>query len=315
MLVTDFINIFYLTGIHVSAGAVLLSPLGIELYVDQRYREAAQSNRRHGVIVRSRDALDARIRALGRISFESEKITVAQHERLKRKFKNTKFVQTSDVIEEFRRSKRSDELHSLRRACSITKKILREIPMMLRRGITERELAATIEADARRRGADGMAFETIVAFGPNTASPHHHPTDRRLAKGDLVQIDMGAKLNGYCSDYSRVFFTGPKTTEQSKVYRALKQAKKAAETMLKAGVTNHALDARARAMLKTFGFDREFPHALGHGVGLDIHEGVTLSLKAQRKKLKRHEVITLEPGLYFEGKWGMRVEDTYVVGH
>ncbi len=313
LLVTDFTNVFYLTGVRVSAGAVILSSDSIELYVDQRYMEAAQAHRRHGVNVRSREALDVRIRALRKISFESEQLTVAQHERLKRKFKNTKFVQTSDLIEEFRRSKQADELRSIRHACVITKKVLRRIPSMLERGITERGLAARIEAEARSLGADGMAFESIVAFGSHSASPHHHPTNRRLKKDDIVQVDMGAKLHGYCSDYSRVFFTGARTREQSKAYRALKEAKKAAESLLRAGVTNHALDACARTVLRIFGFGPEFPHALGHGVGLDIHEGVTLSSKARLKKLKRHEVVTLEPGLYFEGKWGMRVEDTYVV--
>lgn len=313
LLVTDFKNILYLTGMRVSAGTILVSSRGIELYLDDRYLEVARARRFPGVTVRPINECKGSIRSLRKIGIESEQMTVATLRRLKRKFKNTKFVQTSDVIEEFRRSKHLDELCSIRSACRITKAVLRSIPAMLKPPVTERELAARIEAEARRLRADGMAFESIVAFGSNTASPHHHPTDRRLKKGDIVQIDMGAKVAGYCSDYSRVFFLGEKTVEQSKALRALKKAKKVAEELLRAGVTNHALDASARSVLKSFGFGREFPHALGHGVGLEIHEGVTLSSKARLKKLMRHEVVTLEPGLYFEGKWGMRMEETYIV--
>jgi Xaa-Pro aminopeptidase len=158
-----------------------------------------------------------------------------------------------------------------------------------------------------------MAFETIVAFGENTSKPHHHPTERKLKKGDIVQIDMGVKINGYCSDYSDVYFTSPATPEQKIALSALKKAAKTAKKLVKEGISNRLLDQTARRILKTYGYDKEFSHALGHGVGLEIHEGVTLSSKAPVMKLKKNEVITIEPGLYFEGKWGMRVEETVVV--
>lgn len=124
---------------------------------------------------------------------------------------------------------------------------------------------------------------------------------------------MGARYENYCSDFSRVFFMTTPTKEQKKAYTALKQAKKAAENMLRPGVLNTALDTEARRVLKLHGYDKEFCHSLGHGVGLDIHEGVTLSAQAKPMKLQKNEVITLEPGLYLEGQWGMRLEDTYRV--
>jgi Xaa-Pro aminopeptidase len=162
-------------------------------------------------------------------------------------------------------------------------------------------------------GADGLAFDPIVAFGTHTSSPHHHPTSRALQKGHLVQIDVGAKVKGYCGDMSEVYFTAKPTALQKKVYDTLTEAKNKAMRSVKAGVTTHALDRIARDVLKRDGFDAYFTHALGHGVGLDIHEGVTLSQKAPAQTLLAGEVITIEPGVYFDGKWGMRVEDMIVV--
>jgi Xaa-Pro aminopeptidase len=159
-----------------------------------------------------------------------------------------------------------------------------------------------------------MAFPTIVGFGENTAFPHHHPTTRRLKRGDIVQIDLGVKAGGYCSDYSRVFFTAKPTAEQRKALLALKRAKAAAEQLIRVGMENRVLDLKAREVLASFGIEKAFTHALGHGVGLEIHEGLSISKKAKRKKLLKNEVITIEPGVYFPGKWGMRVEDTIVVG-
>lgn len=268
---------------------------------------------RKGIAVLPLDSLDAVLSDIGTIGFESEDVTCARLLRWKKKYKNTKFVHTSGIVEEFRRSKSQDELKKILKACSITKAVLRLIPRLLLSGISEKNLAWRIESECRKRGADGMAFETIVGFGEHTSRPHHHPTDRKLRVGDLVQIDMGAKFDGYCSDYSRVFFTASPTVEQAKAMKALRTASNAAKAILKPDVTNRQLDEKARSALKSFGYDKEFSHALGHGVGLDIHEGVTLSMKARSRKIKKNEVVTIEPGLYFEGKWGMRIEETIIV--
>ena len=216
-------------------------------------------------------------------------------------------------MEELRRVKSSKEIIQIRRACAITKRVLALIPKLLKPGITERALALKIYVLSVESGAEALAFETIVAFGSNTSRPHHHPTNRPFKRGDLVQIDMGVKVNGYCSDYSRVFFTGPKTPKQQKAYQAILQAKKAAKAAAKPGASTRTLDRIARAELKKFGFSKEFSHALGHGVGLEVHEVPVLSAKAPDVKLKKGEVIAIEPGLYFAGEWGMRVEDTVMV--
>ncbi len=313
-LVTDLKNIRYLTGMELSAGCVMIRSKKIELFVDARYFEYAHKNVNRGVVVRPIGDLEILCKKLPKIGIESEQLTLDRFGKWKKKYKNTKFIQTVGIIAEFRRRKSSEELRRIRRACLMSLKVLRNMPTLLKRGITEKELVWKIECECRRMGADRMAFDTIVAFGENSAVPHHHPTDRALKQGDLVQIDMGAEAEGYASDFSRVYFfeTSP-TAEQKRALQALKKSKTEAEKLVRIGVSNHALDRCARAELKKFGFEKEFSHALGHGLGLDIHEGVTISSKAPLQKLLRNEVITIEPGLYFEGRWGMRLEDTIIV--
>ncbi|MSR67455.1 M24 family metallopeptidase [Candidatus Peribacteria bacterium] len=313
LLISTLENIAYLTGLQVSTGFLLAQGKGYSLFLDSRYLESARSDVQGTLTFRPLHELPHTLSKIRSLCIEAENVTVARLHRWKKKYKNTKFVQTYGIVEEFRRTKEVDELRSIAKACVITKAILRRMPTLIILGITERELAWTIECECRKLGAEGMAFSSIVAFGCNTSRPHHHPTDRILRKHDLVQIDMGAKFGGYCSDYSRVYFTGKKTPDQTRALHALKKASAAAILLLRPGVTNRALDLGARKILKSYGYDKEFSHALGHGVGIDIHEGVTLSSRAPLSKIKKNEVITIEPGLYFEGQWGMRIEETIVV--
>ncbi len=312
-LITNPVNIRYVTGAEVSVGAVLLAGKTATLFVDSRYTEKAASQIYRHIRLRTPEELSKTLEKTRRVAFEGDFVTCATHSKWQQKFKNTKFVQKDWMIEDIRRSKTESERKAIRTACTITKKILAGMPTLLKKGFTERELAVEIERIARKMGAEGMAFDSIVAFGEHTSRPHHSPTDRRLKKTDIVQIDMGVKVDGYCSDYSRVYFVSAPTSEQRKAYRALTKAKKMAERAMKPGITNRELDAIARSSLKAAGYDKEFSHSLGHGVGLEIHEGINLSGKAPIKKLLKHEVITIEPGLYFPGKWGMRLEDTHII--
>ena len=312
LIVTNLTNIRYLTGLQLSSGVLIVDPRRATLFVDSRYSEAALSAGK-SFVVRDPTILGDFMKKAKTLAFESGDVTVARMDRWKKSCKKTKFIPTSGLVEGLRRKKDPEEIRLIRRACSITKKVLGNIPSMLVPGVTELGLRLQIEKACYDLGADGMAFETIVGFGEHTSRPHHHATTRKLKRGDIVQIDMGCSLRGYCSDYSRVFFTGPENSDHKKAYRALIEAKKSAEFLLRPGVTNHALDAEARRVLARYGYGKEFSHALGHGVGLDIHEGITFSKKAPKEKVYKNEVVTLEPGLYFPGKFGMRIEDTYVV--
>lgn len=311
-LVTNPINIRYLTGCKVSSGALLVRPKSATLFVSDLYAEKAASQAFAHVHIQNADTMRPVLSKLRRVAIEGDYLTVALQSSLERKYKNTKFIHKDWIVEEFRRKKSADEIRFITRACIYTKTILKAVPRLLRKGFTEKGLAFELELLARKIGADGMAFETIVAYGEHTSRPHHSVTDKRYSAGQLVLVDMGTQVNGYASDFTRMYFS-KLTVEQAIAYRALTEAKKKAERALKPGITNHALDTVAREYLKKQGYEKEFCHSLGHGLGLEIHEGVNLSGKAPKKKLLKHEVITIEPGLYFPGKWGMRLEDTHVI--
>ncbi len=313
LLVTNLVNIRYLSGVAVSAGYMLVTSSGYLLFVDARYSEKALSSVYRGITVLPITELHEKRRGLLSCAVESQNVSIHDFLMWKKKFKNTKFVQSSGLIEEFRRRKKPEELRSIRRACSITRSVLRTVPSLLRVGRTERELARMLEEKMYEKGADGIAFPSIVAFGSNTSRPHHEPTSARLRREDLVQIDCGCSFRGYASDFSEVFCMAEMSPRQKKCLRALRKAKKLASSAIKSGVTNHKLDAIARDFLQQEGLEKYFTHALGHGLGLEIHEGTTLSRAAPLQKLQKNEVITIEPGVYFPGEWGMRIEETYCV--
>ncbi len=313
LLITNLTNLRYLTGLQLSAGSLILTKRGVDLYVDGRYIEKARRDCTRGITVRRAEESRTALRKIQRCAFEAEDVTVGRLKRLHSRNRRTRFVPREGIVEEFRRRKRDDELRSIRRACRITDRILRRIPRWLRPGVRERGVAWEIEQLARQLGADDIAFETIVAFGRNSSLPHHRAGSTKLRKGDLVQIDMGVKVRGYCSDCSRVFFTRKPTEEQRKVYDLLRSIVRESTRMMRAGALNTLLDTYARRRLKDHGYDKHFLHSLGHGVGLEIHEGVNLSAKAKRTKILPNEVVTTEPGVYLEGKWGLRLEDTVLV--
>lgn len=313
LIITNLSNIRYLTGSTVSSGLALLTKKTLEFFVDGRYTESAHDTAYEYVTIRSHLDFSKAMNGLRRIAFESEDVTVARLSRWKKLYKHCLFRETTGLVEDLRRVKSVHELKSIRRACAITRRILRRIPSLLTIGSTEKKLADTIEKLSYSLGAESMAFESIVAFGENTSRPHHHPTERKLRRDDIVQIDMGVTIDGYCSDYSRMYWMGKKTPAQARAYTALLCAKKSAERLVKPGVSNRQLDISARQVLKRSGYDKEFCHSLGHGLGLDIHEMPSISKKAPLVTLRKNEVITIEPGLYFPGEWGMRVEDTIII--
>ncbi|MDD5624069.1 MAG: Xaa-Pro peptidase family protein [Candidatus Peribacteraceae bacterium] len=313
-LVTDLTNIRYLTGVELSSGALLVTPSALTLFVDGRYREAAEQHRRRGVVVRSIDRFPVALARAHLCAFEAEGVSVARLKMWKRKYKNTKFVHSQGVVQEFRRAKDPGEVRAFQEAQRITSQLLKRIPSILRPGLTERELAWKLQTWAHALAADHLAFDPIVAFGAHASHPHHHPTPRSLRKGDLVQIDVGARFSGYCADQSAVFFTAEPTELQARVLAAVREAKEAAERAVCVGASTHELDRIARSVLKRHGWEKYFPHSLGHGVGLEIHEGVTLSTKRPEEKLLRNEIITIEPGVYLPGKFGIRLEEEIVVG-
>lgn len=313
LLISNPVNVRYLAQIPVEGALIVAVKNSYILLADALELEMAQSYSIPNVRVKNFDTYETLFSKIPKCGFEAEDMTVARIARYKKKLKKTSFTPTSDAVEHFRRTKDEGEIKKLRRAEKITKELLRRIPSALRKNVTERMVAWKIEQWARELGAEGMAFETIVAFGTNTSRPHHRPTDKKLQKGNIVQIDLGAKYHGYHGDMSRVFFTATPTSEQMRVYKALEEAKNKASDAVRPGASVRKLDRIARDVLKKYKLETYFTHSLGHGVGLEIHEGARLSVKAPDDKLLKNEIVTIEPGVYIPGKFGMRLEDMMFV--
>lgn len=311
LLVTDPLNVRYLSGLKATEAMLLVRHGSATLVVDGRYLEVARALRSPTLAVADRADLSKLLAKIRRCGFEGHHVTVARLTRWKTLFKNTKFVQTSGLTEGLRRKKDSSEITIMKRALSITNAVLAMVPDFLDVGVTEKRVADRILAAMLERGAEGLAFEAIVAFGKNSSLPHHRAGVAKLRRNDIVQIDIGAKVDGYCADRSEVFFVGDATPEQRRAYDAVRECLRSVKRTVKPGVSCKELDALARDILAKHGFP-SFPHALGHGVGLDVHEGVVLAARS-KEALLSGEAIAIEPGVYLEGKFGIRLEDTVFV--
>ncbi|PIR49227.1 hypothetical protein COU80_00560 [Candidatus Peregrinibacteria bacterium CG10_big_fil_rev_8_21_14_0_10_55_24] len=313
LLVTNLVNIHYLSGVRLSAGVLLVRRSGFHLFVDGRYGELAEKAAFAHVRVHDVDMIGKALDRTEQCGVESRSITIERFRMWKRKYKNTKFVRTVGIIEEFRRQKDAQELSAFRRSQRITQELLRRVPSALNGIPTERELAWKLRTWAHELGAEDLAFDPIVAFGTHTSRPHHQPTDRRFKRRHVVQVDVGVRYGGYCSDQSMVILPKNPTVLECKIYAAVDEAKRTALQAVRAGVTNWELDRVARRVLKRHGLEEYFPHALGHGVGLEVHEGITLSSVAPKRSVLTNEIVTIEPGIYIPGKCGMRLEQEIIV--
>ena len=211
------------------------------------------------------------------------------------------------------RVKSAQELALMRRAAAVTDDVYDCLLASVRVGVTERELADLILRETLRLGAEGVSFDTIVAFGESGAEPHHVPTDKRLERGMLVTVDMGAVVGGYCSDFTRTFAFGDIDEEQRRVYDIVYEAQEAGMARVAPGVVCRAADAAARDIIAAAGYAEQYIHGTGHGVGREIHEPPTLNPKSE-ETLLAGQVVTVEPGIYIPGRMGVRIEDMVLVG-
>jgi Xaa-Pro aminopeptidase len=322
VLVTRLVNVRYLTGFTGSAGVLLLfvgggDPVSV-LATDGRYQDqAAEQCGDVGLLVTRSGPDDLLARAAERgaaaVGFEPEALSFAAHRRLSGGFPGT-LVGLDPLVERLRMVKDPAEVDRLRVACQISDAALAQILTQVRVGSTERRIAADLEAAMRLLGADGAAFESIVAGGPHSAIPHHEPTDRPLERGDLLKIDFGARVQGYHADQTRTFVVGaPPEGWQSEIHAAVLASQAAGVAALAPGVAASSVDAAARAVVSDAGWGEHFTHGLGHGVGLEIHEAPFLGATSP-DTLAAAVPVTVEPGVYLPGRGGVRIEDTLVVG-
>jgi len=314
MLVTDLVNVRYLTGFTGTNGACVCGP-GVRLFLtDFRYTEraAAEVESWETVTIASDWLKGIAERLQGRVGFEDDHMSVRLLEKLKGKLGDgTEMVAAGGRVEKLRRVKDEAELAAIAEASKLADEVW---GWSLERGLagrSEREVARAAEARIRELGAD-PSFPAIVAAGPNGALPHAEPGEREVGRGELVVFDMGAQLDGYCSDGTRTFATGEPGEEARAVYETVREAQGAALEAIEAGVKGEDVDGVARKVIEAAGHGDRFGHGLGHGVGLEVHEAPRLSLRSD-DVLAAGEVVTVEPGIYLPGELGVRIEDLVVV--
>lgn len=321
MLVTDLVNVRYLSGFTGSNAALLVfaddrDPV---LATDGRYRTQAAQQAPDLEVAMERACgrhLAGRAASAGvqRLGFESHVVTVDGFDALAGEAGGTELVRASQMVEALREIKDAGEVALLRLACEAADGALIDLVERggLRPGRTEREVGRELEALMLDHGADGVSFETIVAAGANSAIPHHRPTDAALAVGDFVKIDFGALVGGYHSDMTRTFVLGKAAGWQREIYQLVAAAQQAGREALQGGAALAEVDAAARHVIADAGHGEHFGHGLGHGVGLEIHEAPGINATAAGTLLAG-SVVTVEPGVYLPDRGGVRIEDTLVV--
>ena len=321
MLLTGSANRFYATGFACDeeGGVALVTKQGNFFFTDSRYIEAAEAciqdaaiglvDREKGYIAWLNEALE--LSGAETVGFEEDKMTVADFRAYEEKLHGT-LKGASKLMAELRQSKDEQELACMRRAQQIAEEAFTQLLQEVRVGVTERQLAARLQYLALSLGAERMSFDTIVASGPNGSMPHAVPTDRAVQEGDFITFDFGCVYGGYCSDMTRTVAVGQVSEEMEQVYRIVQRAQQAGLDAARAGKTGAEVDAAARDIIREAGYGAYFGHALGHSLGLEVHESPNATPNND-KPLPEGAVISIEPGIYLPGRFGVRIEDTVLL--
>jgi Xaa-Pro aminopeptidase len=322
LLVSQPENRRYLSGFTGSAAWLLISEQNAVLATDFRYIRQARAQAPHFEIIQTKRELRDWLPGLAadsgwrRLGFEADVVSYDSYRKLSEATEVEKgtleIVPTTGLVERLRSIKEPEELESIINAVALADSALEQTKASIRPGITEKELAWEIEKLLHQEGSEGVAFEIIVASGPNAALPHARPAERRIRFGEPVLIDMGARVHGYCSDLSRTFFLGEAGKPLGQVYDIVFKAQVAAIEGVQSGMSGAEADGLARSVIEQAGYKENFGHGLGHGVGLAAHELPTLS-PASLSSLADGMVFTIEPGIYLPGWGGVRIEDIVVL--
>lgn len=318
LLVSSPASIRYLTGYAGSNGLVLITPLEGSFFTDPRYGTEARGSIEGKVHICKKPLFQeaakvVKRKRIRRLGFEPAWMQVEPFEKLKKSLGSaTKLVGVSGIVEALRAVKSSEEIAKIRASVLANSKAFAKTLKRIRPGMRELDIAAELDFQMRAAGAEKNAFETIVASGARSALPHAHPSLKKVEAGELVLIDMGATLDGYTSDMTRMLNLGAPNRQNRELHAAVLEAQLAAIDAVKPGIAASKVDAAAREVLKKHQLAEAFVHSTGHGLGLEIHEGPRIA-KKERTKLQAGMVITIEPGAYVEGLGGVRIEDTMLV--
>lgn len=313
-LVITASNTFYLSGYESTNCRILITNDKDYFFTDMRYLEEAKNaiGDRFEVLLGGVEEIkgivdDLGVKALG----VEENVSYGEYRSLEELFKGVEFVAVDEAFSKIRAIKTEREISLIKTAQSVTETAFNEILPFIKEGVTEIEIAARLEYIMLKNGCE-LAFDSIVAFGENGSKPHAHRSERKLRRGEFVTMDFGAKYKGYCSDMTRTVALGAVDERKARAYNAVLEANKLAEKAIKIGEKCCDIDAVARNYLAKFSLDKFFSHSLGHSVGVDIHEMPAFSPRCE-EVLKEGMIITVEPGVYLEGDFGLRIEDMALV--
>ena len=316
MIVSNPVNIRYLTNIK-AEGLLLVTRKENIFLTDGRYIEDVHNTLTlfdeivvYDTIGLTLDDYENFFMFCEKVGFEENYVTYAKYKEYMHKFKINSLVETEGMIEKQRMIKDEEEIESIKKACKITDDCYNYILNYIKPGMTEKQIAREID-DYYYKHAEGTSFDTIVASGENSSKPHAIPTDRQIQEKDIITIDMGCKVNGYCSDMTRTFFVGEVPEEIKPIYDLVLKNQLQTLNDMKENFNTKLLSKMVDNDFRLNNYD--LIHALGHGVGLDIHEAPTISIRSENM-LKENMVVTDEPGIYVAGKYGVRIEDTVLVG-
>ena len=320
LLVSHPANIHYLCGFTGSAGLLLVALHRAILFTDSRYTFQARQEvfdaqvriAKNGIVAAVGECL-RKLASQPLVAYSAAHLTVAQKEALhSASGANVRWLKDALAVERLRAVKDRDELVRMREAAELISDVFRQGLSLIKPGISELELAGRLELIMKQLGASGPSFETIVASGARSAWAHARPTSKLLKKSELVVLDHGAILRGYCSDLTRTVFLGRIPQNLRRLYDAVLEAQEAAKQAIRPGVTAGEVDAAARGALRKHGLAKYFTHSTGHGLGLEVHEMPRLG-RGEKFVLQEGMVVTVEPGVYLEGAGGIRIEDDVVV--
>ena len=318
MLITNLTNVRYISGFTGSAASCLITPEGQYFITDGRYIEQSKAQvkgfeRFIDMNSHLSQIKDNKLNSNGfKLAFEGDHMSYARYENMISMFPNTKWENSSMILEDLAAVKDDHELECIRTAVEVTDKVYEEILPMLRPGFTEKQVANTMVSKYREY-AEGEAYSPIVATGPNGALPHAIPTDREFQNGDFIVIDAAAKYGGYHADMTRTPVVREATEKQKEVYSIVKEAQQRGCDIAKAGVPCKEVDAATREYIGEMGYGKYYTHGTGHGLGLEIHTSPRFSPQS-KQVLEVNNVMTIEPGIYLAGWGGVRIEDDVIIG-
>ncbi len=322
LVITHLPNIHYLIGFSGSNGILVVPAQGKpHFFTDFRYKAQCKvevAGAKISIVDRNQTLLDSIAEKqlfsdFDAVGFEENHMPYWVYDFIRKKFRHLKLVAKKELVESMTMIKTEDEIEMIMKAAEIGDKVFAKVIELIKPGLSENDISAEISYWTRKFGAEGDAFEIIVASGERSALPHGHATDKKLKKGEFITLDFGCRYKGFNSDMTRTVALGKVSPELMKIYDVVKTAQERAIEKARPGMNGREVDSVARDYITLHGFGSKFGHGTGHGLGIEVHEIPVISQRGERFMLEPNQVFTIEPGIYVEGLGGVRIEDDVIV--